>query len=567
MSATAWRRAAVASFSAILVAVAVAGFFQRQNLRHHQALLDAEGGHVVALEREFLSRELRGVHSDLAFLAQQPALQRLLAGDVEARVALGREYAGFARSKPLYDQVRLLDESGMEVVRVNRRGGRVAIVDADRLQSKSNRYYYREGIRLSAGEVFVSPLDLNVERGEIERPPNPVIRVATPVGGHDGQRRGLLVLNYAGAKLLESLREVARTAPGDTMLVNRRGEYLQAPEPGREWGWLLGHGHSFRGDHPEAWERVRDSESSQLRIGDGLFTVEWVPLAKGPGNANSAVAIVSRIPLAEASALGLGPGAMLLAGGALLSIVGASIFWARATEARRWQEQRIAESEGRLRVLSSRLLGAQEEERRSLSRLLHDELGQQATAIALDLKAALRRDPIDEAGLHRALGETEELLSSLHEVAGRVRPSVLDDLGLADAIDSHVCEYTQRTGVSVEADVRLPEAGLSGPVAENLYRILQEALSNVASHAGTNAARVSLWATAEDVELTVEDEGRGCDAATLKASSRLGILGMRERAELLGGRFALETAPGDGMRIHVRLPLPGDAETGTAAPQ
>lgn len=550
-----WRRAVVASVAAVLVAATVGGLVYRQDLRSREALLLGEGRHVVALEREFMSRELRAVHTDLLFLAQQPLLQRLLAGDAGARPALEREYAGFARSKPLYDQIRLLDETGREVVRVNRSGDSVAVVDPGDLQSKGARYYFREAIRLGHGEVFVSPLDLNVERGEIERPPKPVIRLATPVTDSTGARRGLLVLNYAGARLLGKLREIAVASPGDTMLVNAQGEYLQAPDPSREWGWLLGHAGSFRDDHPEAWGRIRAEPRTQVQLGDDLFTAEWVPLAGDGGETRSAVAVVSRIPVSEATALRLGAGGVLLLLGALAAIVALATYWARATEGRRAQEQRIAESEARLRVLSSALLAAQEEERKSLSRMLHDELGQQVTTIALDLKAALRNVDGSEPTLRRAVQETEGVLSSLREIATRVRPSVLDDLGLEDAVESYISEYEKRTGVSVDAELRLPAEGVPDAAAENVYRIVQEALSNVSAHAGTDAARVEFVARDGSLELSIEDEGRGFDAETLKRSSRLGILGMRERVELLGGEFELDTAPGEGTRIHVRLPL------------
>jgi signal transduction histidine kinase len=212
------------------------------------------------------------------------------------------------------------------------------------------------------------------------------------------------------------------------------------------------------------------------------------------------------------------------------------------------------------------LLAAQEEERRSLSRMLHDELGQRVTAIGLDLKAALRRrgDAAADPSLRRAVAETDGVLSSLHEIATRVRPSVLDDLGLEDAIESYVSEYEERTGVSVEMELRLPPEGVPGAVGENLYRILQEALSNVSTHAGTDKVSVTLVAVPGGLELSIEDAGRGFDTSALKTSSRLGILGIQERVELLGGRFELDTAPGRGTRIHIQLSLP-DEETRPAA--
>lgn len=557
ITAAVFRRAGAAIGVATVLLIIVGGLAYRQDLVYRRTLLQRDGSYVVALEREFLARELGAVRSDLLFLAQQPLLSRFVSGDQSARAALEREYAGFARSKPLYDQIRFLDKTGQEVVRVNRNDLDVEIVPQAELQSKADRYYVRDTLALRVGEVFVSPLDLNVERGQIELPPKPVIRLVTPVVDPADVRRGLLVLNYAGSRLFGKLRELAGSSRGELLLINMQGEYLQAHDPDREWGWLLGHSANFRHDYPAAWERIRLAPSVQLQIGDDLFTAERVPLGGGAAAAENAVVVVSRIAMSEATDLRPGAGRILPLLGTLVGIIALAFYWARVTVGRQLQERRIAASEARLRVLSSRLLAAQEEERRSLSRMLHDELGQQVTAIALDLKAALhhrdQRDP--DAALQRAVKETDGVLSTLHEIASRVRPSVLDDLGLADALESYVADYQQRTGVSVTTELRLPPGGLPDALGENLYRIVQEALANVQAHADTTAARVDLVAGNGAVDLTVEDEGRGFDAAALGESSRLGILGMRERVELLGGAFELETAPGRGTRIHVQLPL------------
>ena len=556
--AAVWLRAAAASSTAILLVAGMAGLAALIEVRHRGTLLHAEGEHLVSLEREFLSREIRSVRSDLLFLAEQPSLDSLLRGDEDAREKIEHEYLLFARAKPLYDQIRFLDASGQEIVRVNRRGDTVEAVPQSSLQSKASRYYFRQAIGLPAGDVFVSPLDLNVEHGQIEQPPKPVIRLATPVVDTEGVHRGLLVLNYAGARLLGELREVAGAARGQMMLVNRQGEYLQAPNPELEWGWLLGHSTSFRSDHPEAWERILRTERTQLTIGDALLTAQWVALDGNRSTAQNGVVIISRIPMSEAR-LRPGPGSILLALATLVTIGTLAFHWARASVTKRDHERHIAESEGRLRALSSSLLAAQEEERRSLSRTLHDELGQRVTAIALDLKSAAQRPHGDGRGpwLGRAIEKTEALLSSLHEIATRVRPSVLDDLGLADAIESFVADFQERTGVAVDVELGLPSRDLPASTAENAYRILQEALSNVAAHAGTDRARVRLIATPGELELCIEDGGSGFDPSELRKTTRLGMLGMRERAELLGGEFELESAPGQGTTIRVRLPIPG----------
>jgi len=551
-----WLRATAATGVAVLLLAVPAALAYRQARGHQRDLAQRESAHLLDLERAFVERELRSMRADLAYLAQQPLPGRVLDGELGALRALEREYLGFARAKPRYVQVRLLDRTGLERVRINRRGDALERVEASRLQPKGDRPYFQEAIGLPLGSVFVSPLDLNVERGEIERPPRPVIRLAAPVRGSLGVNRGLLVLNYAGGLLLDELRRLAAASGGATALLNVDGEYLLADDPALEWGWLLGRDAAFRGDHPEVWARLLDAEQiGAWRDGERL-SARWVALGEGAPVGPNAVAIVSRMPVRAVFAPRARAAAAGLAAGALAVLYGLSYVWARAAAARRDQEQRIADSEARLRLLSRQLLAAQEDERRSLSRLLHDELGQAVTAIGLDLKNAARHsgDPATRASLERASADTEGLLASLHEIATRVRPSVLDDLGLAEALESHVAEFEQRTGIVVALSLDLPGPAPARPLAENVYRIVQEALANVAAHAEVEAACVEVEADDATLSLSVEDAGRGFDPARLKSGGRLGILGMRERVELLGGEFSLDSAAGQGTRLRVRLP-------------
>src|SRR5262249_37329838 len=151
---------------------------------------------------------------------------------------------------------------------------------------------------------------------------------------------------------------------------------------------------------------------------------------------------------------------------------------------RREQERKIAESESRLRSLSGQLMTAQEEERRSIARDLHDEMGQVVTAMTLDLQRAAAAEPERKNELisHALLGAAR-LLDTIHEVAARIRPSLLDDLGLKDALRSFLSDYEHRTRVAVHADLQFERSDLPAGVSENVYRIVQEALTNVAKHA------------------------------------------------------------------------------------
>ncbi|MBI5899869.1 MAG: HAMP domain-containing protein [Rhodocyclales bacterium] len=155
---------------------------------------------------------------------------------VVARQRLERDYAAFARAYPYIYQVRFLDAQGREVVRVDRRDGRLVTVAETDLQNKSDRYYFHEGLAHEAGQVYVSPLDLNVERGQAEKPERPVIRFATPIVDRRGGKRGLLIVNLHAAYILGQIQEMAGGRGGVAYLFDRSGFYLSrsAGETGSE---------------------------------------------------------------------------------------------------------------------------------------------------------------------------------------------------------------------------------------------------------------------------------------------------------------------------------------------
>lgn len=563
---------AVGVASAVLAAVVVVLYLQ--NRKYEKGLREQQGQHRIDVAAEFVSRQIGAVRSDLLYLAEQQALRRFLTGREEARAAIENEYSRFVRRKAIYDQIRCLDTSGKETVRVNFRNGRPQVVSGPDLQHKEERYYFRKALALKRGEVFVSDFDLNVEHGAIEHPLKPVIRFATPVFDEAGRKRGILILNYLGSQLLARVNEVS--LPGSTLLLNSDGEYLRGLRPDDAWGWLLGHQRSFAHQFPDAWRRLRRNADEEIHNQEGLFVVRRIALSEhrpagAPASENetgpppdadrgTSLILVSYLPADEVYAASgkLLWQLLLMAAGAMLPVAILSRYWAHNVAIRKDQERRIAESEARLRALSTELLAAQEAERRSISREIHDELGQQVTAITLDLQLATRQHDSERGKslLLRAIGETEQLLKSLHQIASQLRPAVLDDLGFREAIQSCVSEFRQRTGIAVDADLRFGARSVPSRIGENAYRVVQEALTNVAKHAGVDRVRLSVQAESDTLCISVTDDGAGFDPDRTGVS-RLGILGMRERAELLGGEFRLESAPGRGTRLSVTFPLAG----------
>jgi signal transduction histidine kinase len=543
------------------------------DLANDQTLYEQAGAHLVDLHTEMIGREVRSVESDLLFLADQAVLRDFLSGRQASKQELQGEYLLFCRHKGLYDQIRYLDATGQEVIRINHNGGQPVVVPESELQPKAGRYYFAQTWLLGRGEVFVSPFDLNVEYGQIEQPIKPVIRFATPVFDQGGAKRGVLILNYLGAALIDKLAEASRSFPGQTYLLNEDGFFLRGPQPADEWGFLFGNQRTFASYYPDAWPSLEQADHGQLHTSAGLFTFRTLsPQLRiadpdsqmGYENPQPAIRnpqllkVVSQVPpnVLFGRATQFWNRLLLLYGVVLVLVVVLAGYLAYAGALRRSHERRIEESEARLRALSSQLLTAQEDERRSLSRDLHDELGQVVTAVTLNLQRAAQTGDREKAEglLRHALHGAECLLERIHEISSRLRPSLLDDLGLKDAVQSLVSDYERRTGIVVRAELRFEHDAVPPAVSANVYRILQEALTNVAKHAKAPAVSIELGVTDRHVTLVVRDAGVGFARETVDGE-HLGLLGMRERAELLGGSFVVKSQPGQGTEIGVQIPL------------
>lgn len=559
--------------SVVVLAGLIAALFlherQRDRLSHVQTAAFA-----VDQLADIVERELDTVVSDLTFLANQPDLLRLANGEPELEADVAAQYRLFSGYRGLYDQIRYLDTEGKEIIRINFAGGVAEIVPADKLQPKGDRYYVQGTLALKPGQVFMSPLDLNVEEGRIEQPIKPVIRFATPITDAAGKQRGIVVLNYLGANLLEKVRKLSETYPGDVYLLNPQGYYLSGPDRESEWGLELKHARSFISDFRDVWPLVLTAKDQEVAAREGLLHVRSLPLSASawheasapadPSGADSAaqtaaprLLLVSHVPPDVAYE----PSNRLLqrfsAVASAAAIVIALLAWYAAGSIvhRRRQDERLRASEGRLRTLSLELMNAQEAERRRLARDLHDELGQIATAVRLNLNQArteAAQGPAAES-IERASENSRVLLDRIREIATALRPPVLDDLELKDAVQSCLREFERNLGLDVSADIDIQRSDVPGDIKNQVYRILQEALCNVSRHAGSSQAHVALQCHHGELTLKVRDQGTGFDAN--RKQGGLGLLTMRERAELLGGDFRLSSRPGEGTEVEVSIPL------------
>jgi PAS domain S-box-containing protein len=211
----------------------------------------------------------------------------------------------------------------------------------------------------------------------------------------------------------------------------------------------------------------------------------------------------------------------------------------------------------RLRALSAKLIHAQEEERTRISRELHDDLGQILTAITLDLQRVRKHGGTMKGKtlLDRVLSANQEARHRLRELSSLLRPRVLDEVGLKEAIETYGTEFRERTGVDIEVSMQTGKTVISGAAGISIYRILQEALTNISQHARAHRVAVSLTAQRRRATLKIKDDGVGFNPGEARMEKTLGLLGMRERATLLGGEFSLHSARGHGTELVVSLPL------------
>ncbi len=199
----------------------------------------------------------------------------------------------------------------------------------------------------------------------------------------------------------------------------------------------------------------------------------------------------------------------------------------------------------------------QEEERRAIARELHDETGQSLTGLLYSLRL-LERGASGEgpAGqIHELERTVQEVLENLHRMAANLRPASLDHLGLEAALRQHLAGVERKTGLTVRFRARGLDGDRMPPMVEaTLYRVVQEAMTNVVRHARATSVDVLAERKGEFVSVLIEDDGVGFDPAESGGTTHLGLIGMKERAETLGGTFVVESAPGAGTTVVVEVP-------------
>jgi signal transduction histidine kinase len=228
--------------------------------------------------------------------------------------------------------------------------------------------------------------------------------------------------------------------------------------------------------------------------------------------------------------------------------------------------ERSRQMQEHLRHLSHQVLFAQEEERKQISRELHDEIAQTLTGINISLATLTKEATINTSSLKKKIASTQQLVEKsmkiVHRFARGLRPMLLDELGLIPALHSYMKNFTERTGIHIRFTVFAELEQLDSVKRTVLYRVVQEALTNVARHAQASLVKVSIRKLDGITRMEIIDNGKSFHVQHVlsgKRNKRLGLLCMRERLEMVNGSFTVESAPGKGTIIRAQIPFSNNA--------
>lgn len=550
---------------------------------------------VEVAQQRFVAT-LATVVSDIRYLAQDPTLRRWLADDNPTTWAdVGEEYLAFVSTKGLYDKVRFIDLTGRERVRANWNKGEPRRVPEDELQDKAVRYFIRETLKLKAGDIYVSPFDLNVEHDQIEQPINPAIRFSTLVFDMSGIPRGMIVLNYLGQRILDRILSMSTPGRNQLWLLNEEGYWLLGPSREVEWSFMYPEReqHGLPASYPDAWARIQSGPGSgQFTTDAGLFTYVTLPRELTGSVAGGAVEPDSQAPrlpawtmiaftsqaVLQADLAPLRQRLMIATLVLLLLFAVASGFLALYWEARRSAEEQM-------KALNERLARDNAE-----LDALNKELESFSYSVSHDLRAPLRA--ID--GFSQALAEdyADRLDAEGHAYLTRVRQAaqrmglLIDDLlSLARVTRTDVAreevDLTDMAGkIMQELQRATPARHVESTIAPGLRahadaRLMRVALDNLLGNAwkftgGRDPARIEFGIESVGGERAfyVRDNGAGFDMtyasklfgafqrlhdATRFPGTGVGLATVQRIIRKHGGRIWAQAKPNEGAVFYFTL--------------
>ncbi len=587
-----------------LIGTGLYGNWITSRILQDSAIQNAEN--ETAQQVQHIEGLLYTAREDVRFLSRLSSVQQLVNGAAAERKRVADDFAAFARERGIYDQIRYIAADGNEIVRVNFNGGNVEIVPPAALQNKAQRYYFQEGMKLNAGEIFVSAIDLNREHGTIEVPHKPVLRYATPLFDADGKRQGIIITNILADKLFEFL-DVNPARHGAVFLVDNAGYFLAHPDKDLLFGSPADLDTGIRlsdifHDDGTTVSTILSGKNGQLIAGEHILV--FSPIHPEPAQENRfwvlvhdeapasifssvwefrftavsiliiamVVAMVMAVALAHnltAPIHKLKEGVERFEKGKLTEpvVVDTDDEIGELAAAFNQMAKTIARYDRQRAYLLEQLISVQEEERRIAAYDIHDGLIQRLIGARLQLSHFIQLRRTDatraEASLQRAMEHLKTAIVEGRHLIEGLRPPLLDDLGLVAAVQELAQQTADEMGCTLTFENDLGDDRLPAIVETTAFRIVQEALSNSRKYSHTTRLRVALGRQNGELSIVVQDWGVGFDTGCIGAEKRcVGLVGMKERAGLLDGSCLISSAPNSGTSVSITLPLDVDARKG-----
>jgi two-component system, NtrC family, sensor kinase len=606
-------RRQIAAFARVYAAAAAVFLLVLHGFFVIQARIDDERAKVamhgaVDYAADVLAATLASYASDIKVLSHLGKVRSLAVGDLSARAEVINYFRIFVGDKPITAQLRFIDATGRELVRVDRIGDEAVVIPDEDLQDKSDRYYFQKAIGLPETEIYVSPVDLNIEHDAIEIPWNPMLRLARALRDSSGAALGIVIVNIKAAEMIAGIERVQIAGAPPVQWLNGAGYWLAGASPDRLWGFMFGRETTMAKTDPAAWAIVGpDPADGAFEIGSTAYVYQSI----------APTTLISEAPDAEQRGVGLDDWKVVgeirlgtfakiwnlrhigLAAAGLLLVGGICYGWSRAHAARRSAEanQRAAEEElvrvERFASLGSLVAGVAHE--------LNTPVGSAVTvASTMAERVAAFRTEVEAGQLRRAalggflddmregteimlrgLERTARLVQQFKQVAFDQTSQQRRAFSLAEVV-ADVVGTMQPQFNHVNIDVRTAIAtqtrldSYPGPLGQVLINLI----SNARTHAFDDGVAGTITISARDtaagmVEIAVRDTGKGMSDDVRKRifepffTTRLGLggsgLGLSITfnivSGILGGTIRAESAPGKGTAMIVEIPAVAPADS------
>ena len=249
--------------------------FYQSDIKSHEHLFEHQETTHVDLQSKTITSYLQKIESDLTMISSLLEFRQLAESHKDySSKELEDDFLSISLRKGIYDQIRFIGKTGQEILRINYNKGKPILVPKDQLQNKIGRYYFKKIMNLNKEKVYVSPLDLNFEKGEVEKPFKPVIRFGSPIFNSQNEKKGVLILNFFAQFMIDSFKNNEQDSVGQTHLLNSDGYWLSSPNPEDEWGFMLEErkNKAFSDNFPVEWTTILKEETGQFSSRKGLFT-------------------------------------------------------------------------------------------------------------------------------------------------------------------------------------------------------------------------------------------------------------------------------------------------------